>query len=134
MFFRLVILGEPKLEIVFSNKIDILPNELSVSKENLWQVLNNLTSILIVDIIDQKILFANPNSIRELRIIEKDDKLIIPNVIGRKLSLPLSYGEKNQFNFIIDNDKQVLIEIKTSFVTWTDSPAYLLTLSSSLVN
>ena len=115
-----------------SNKIDILPNALEISKESIWQVLNNIASILIVDINDQKILFANPNSIKELRVIEDDSRLVLSEAIDRKLKLPLTYGEKNSFEFTLKENIKITIEFKMSIVSWDKNPAYLLILSSSI--
>lgn len=116
--------------MTYLNKIDIIPNNLIISKDSLWQFINKVTSVLVVDINDNSILFANPNSIKELRIIEQDNELQLADVIGRKFKLIITYGEKNQFVLRTWDNREALIEITSSIVSWRGSPAYFLTLSS----
>lgn len=115
---------------LFSNKIDIIPASLSISKDSLWQLINKVTSVLIVDINDLIILFANPNSMKELKIIEQNNSLQISDVIGKPFKYPITFGEKNQFILRTLDNFDALIEVKCSIVTWRNSPAYLLTINS----
>ena len=118
------------LDQIFKNRIDILPQGLAISKDSLWQLLNKISSVLIVDINDFTILFANPNSLKELRIIEQDNELLISELLGRKFRYPVIYGEKNQLVLRTLDNNDALIEIRLSIVSWRGSPAYLLLMNS----
>ena len=115
---------------IFSNKIDILPKGLAISKDSLWQLINKISSVLIVDINDQTILFANPNSLKELRIIEHDPELQLTSFLGKKFKHPITYGEKIQIVLRTIDNFEALIEIRSSIVSWRGSPAYLLLINS----
>ena len=118
------------LDQIFKNRIDILPQGLAISKDSLWQLLNKISSVLIVDINDFAILFANPNSLKELRIIEQDNELLIPEILGKKFRYSVIYGEKNQLVLRTLDNTDALIEIRLSIVSWRGSPAYLLLMNS----
>ena len=115
---------------IFSNKIDILPSGLAISKDSLWQLINKISSVLIVDINNLTILFANPNSLKELRIIEQDPDLQLTTILGKKFRHPITYGEKNQLVLRTKDGFDALVEIRSSIVSWRGSPAYLLLINS----
>ena len=115
---------------IFSNKIDILPPGLAISKDSLWQLINKISSVLVVDINDQTILFANPNSLKELRIIEQDSELQIASLLGKKFKYPITYGEALKLVLRTLDNYDALIEIRSSIVSWRGSPAYLLLINS----
>lgn len=118
------------MDLIFNNRIDILPKDLAVSKDLLWQLINKVSSVLIVDINDSTILFANPNSLKELRIIEQDDELQIHSLLGKKFRYPITYGEKMQIVLRTLTNQDTLIEINSSIVSWQGSPVYLLLINS----
>ena len=118
------------MDLIFNNRIDILPKDLAVSKDLLWQLINKVSSVLIVDINNSTILFANPNSLKELRVIEQDDELQIHSVLGKKFRYPITYGEKTQFVLRTLDNRDILIEINSSIVSWQGSPVYLLLINS----
>lgn len=118
------------MNAIFKNKIDVIPTSLSISKDNLWQLINKISSVLILDINDLTILFVNPNSLKELKIIEQDDTLEISSVLGKKFKFPITYGEKNQIVLRTIDNKEALIEIRSAIVTWKGSPAYLILMNS----
>ncbi len=115
---------------IFSNKIDILPQGLAISKDSLWQLINKISSVLIVDINDQTILFANPNSLKELQIIEQDPELQVASILGKPFKYQITYGEKMQLVLRTKDNFDALIEIRSSIVSWRGSPAYLLLINS----
>ncbi len=118
------------MDIKFSNRIDILPKELSISKDLLWQLINKVSSVLIVDINDLIILFANPNSLKELKIIEQDADLQIASILGKRFRYPITFGEKTQIVLRTLENTDALIEIRSSIISWQGSPAYLLLVNS----
>ena len=118
------------MESSILNKVKIIPPSLTISKEILWQIINNATSVLIVDINNQSILFANPNSIKELRIIENNDKLGISDVCGLKFKFPITFGEKFKIVLKTKHDPDILMEIDNFIITWDENPAYLLIIKS----
>lgn len=122
------------MESYILNKIEIIPPNLSISKENLWQIINNASSVLIVDINNQQILFANPISLKELRIIEKNKYLNVSDVIGLKFRFPITYGEKFKILLKTEDDFDVSLEIDNFIVTWDESPAFMLIMKSCIDN
>lgn len=118
------------MDSIFSNRIDILPPGLAISKDSLWQLINKISSVLILDINDNTILFANPNSIKELRVIEQDDKLLIPQILGKKFKFQITYGDKNQFVLRSLDGNEILLEIRSSIVSWKGLPAQLILMNS----
>ncbi len=120
------------MESYFLNKVKILPSNLSISKENLWQILNNASSVLILDINNQQILFANPNSLKELRIIEKNNNLTLSDVLGLKFRFPITYGEKFKITLKTEDEFDVSLEIDNFIITWDDSPAFMLIMKSCI--
>ena len=122
------------MESYVFNKVNILPTSLLISKDDLWQIINNATSVLIVDINDQTILFANPNSIKELRIIENNEELVISEIVGKKFKFPIIYGEKFRIDIQTKQGLDVSIEMDNFVITWNDSPAYFLIIKSCIKN
>ena len=118
------------MDSLFTNKIDIIPPALAISKDSLWQLINKVSSVLIVDINDSTIVFANPNSLREIRIIEQDNELQLTNILGKRFKYPITYGEINRLELRTLDNLDALIEIKSSIVNWRGSPAYLLLINS----
>lgn len=112
------------------NKVDIIPPNLAISKDTLWQIINNAASVLIVAINDQSILFANPNSIKELRVIENNMDLGISDVLGLQFKFPITFGEKFKIVLKAKDGLEILLEIDNFIITWDDSPAYMLIIKS----
>ena len=118
------------MDSLFTNKIDIIPPALAISKDSLWQLINKVSSVLIVDINDSTIVFANPNSLCEIRIIEQDDELQLTNKLGKRFKNPITNGEINRLVLRTLDNLDELIEIRSSIVNWRGSPAYLLLINS----
>lgn len=118
------------METISKNKIDILPSNLTVSTENLWQIINKTISVLIVDINKSTILFANPNSLKELKVIQDNYDLTISTALGKPFNVPITYGEKNELVLKQQNGSIVTIEIDHSLTIWDDKPAYMIIMKS----
>ena len=118
------------LKTYSSMKIDILPTNLSISTDQLWQIINKSTSVLIIDVNNLSILFANPNSLKELKILENNPNLTISSILGTKFKIPINYGENFTLNLQSQEGIDTTIEMDNSLVIWDNSPAYMVILKS----
>ena len=112
------------MDVSYARKVNVIPEELNVSKDNIWLLLNKITSILIVEIdqISKKILFSNANANRLFNS---------PNLVGKAFTYGrIAYGEPTFFKY-----KELLYEMRTSVVTWNNKPAYFIVIErNSFIN
>lgn len=100
------------MDVLFSRKVNLIPEKLSISKDSIWLLINKISALLIIEIEkSHKILYCNPNA---NRIFSEN------SLIGNKFSYPIEIGDKN---FILVN--KVQYTMKTSICSWENQPTYL---------
>ena len=101
------------MDVFYSKKVYVIPEELNISKDSIWILLNKIASLLIVELDSKKILFSNAIA---NRLFDSEDLVGEEFTYGR-----ISYGEPTVFKY-----KEILYEMRTSIVTWNNKPAYLI--------